>query len=109
MQKTMLAVLAAAPALAKQPSASPQVLSVQTLHEGDVNIALPTVKNADGSICVSYVASAPRDTQDKLTTQVARIYGPASLNGEPRPAQLLSMREFRNSSLAVQLPTTKAE
>ncbi|NLP65555.1 hypothetical protein [Paraburkholderia sacchari] len=116
MKKATLAfltALAVVPALAEQPSpvssAAPQVISVQTLREGDVDISLPTIRNADGSICVSYLASSSRDAENKLTTEVSRICGPAGPNGEAGPAQLLSMREFRTGSLAVQLPTTKAQ
>ncbi len=92
-----------------------EVLSVQTLKVGEgIEVALPTVKLADGSICQSYVSDVAREAESgKFDVKVSRVCGMEARvsNGvggfDVRPANLLAMRTFTSNGLTVQLPDTK--
>ena len=76
MKKVMSVALCFALFSGAACASTEEVLSIQTVREGNVTVALPTVKLADGSICVSYLSSASRDEKSgKLVTEVSRVCG----------------------------------
>jgi hypothetical protein len=83
---------------------TPQLLSIQYVTEGAITVALPTVKNADGSICKSYVADATRASKGKIDTTVKQICGEANASNSA-PAALLSLQNVSTDGLTYQTPT----
>ncbi|MGF6440720.1 hypothetical protein [Paraburkholderia youngii] len=54
------------------------VISVENVNEGDVTVGVPTVRRADGAVCVGYISAASYDEKSELRdVRIARICGPA--------------------------------
>jgi len=92
-------------------SDSREVLSIKNVKEGDIVVAVPTTKDADGTICTGFVSRASRDGAGKLDVEVSKVCGPtasatASDEGHPAefPANLLAMRLHQTGDLTVQVP-----
>ncbi len=84
------------------------MLSIEYVSEGNTTVALPTFKNADGSICKSYLASAGPQNDRFVDTSVKQICGPANEEGTA-PANLLAMKNYSANGLVIQLPTVKVD
>lgn len=103
------AMAAAASSAYAATEARPELLSLQYINEGSTTVALPTVKNVDGSICVSYIQGAERvhdGKSERIDATVKSVCGEANASNTA-PKNLLSMRTFENDGLVVQLPTIR--
>ncbi|CAE6823335.1 hypothetical protein R70006_06313 [Paraburkholderia domus] len=119
MKKVFLltAGMIAAASVFAQPEATPraELLSLRSFQEGDVQVSLPTVRHADGTICASYVSNASRDTAGKLDVQVSQICGKpvAGTNAfgahVEYPQTLRALRTVTNGDLVFEVPDTGAE
>lgn len=53
-----------------------QVLSIRRLTVGDsVEVGLPTILKADGSVCMAYAADVSRNSLGKVTVTVGEVCG----------------------------------
>jgi len=82
----------------------PTVLSLQYVSEGKITVALPTVKNTDGSICTSYIKSASPGEDGIIQTSVEQICGAAN-EGQLKPTNLEALENYESNGLVIQLPT----
>ncbi|CAG4900303.1 hypothetical protein [Paraburkholderia gardini] len=77
MKAVKFAVLAALAATAGSVFAAnqtgPELVSVSYLTEGSTTVALPTFKQADGSLCRSYVADSTRGADGKVETTIRQF------------------------------------
>ena len=100
-----LAMCAAWLSSAAFASDSRELLSIQNVKEGDIVVAVPTTKDADGTICTGYVSRASRDGKGKLDIEVSKICGPAAAaTDSSHPANLIAMRAHQTGDLTVQEP-----
>lgn len=84
---------------------SDTLISLQRIDERGVSVELPTVRRADGSTCVGYIASSRYDKEsEQMDIRISRICGQPR-PGESTPAQLISMGQFTTAGLTVQTPT----
>jgi hypothetical protein len=88
--------------------ATPQLVAIQYVNEGATTVALPTVMNADGSICKSYIAEATRADQGKIDTTVKPVCGKANPSNSG-PANLEALQNFSSNGLTVQTPTVRVD
>jgi hypothetical protein len=110
MKKILSAAICLALFSAAAYASSGEVLSIQTIQEGNIAVELPTVKLADGSICVSYLSSASRDEKSgKIFTEVSRVCGQPATTGATTPANLKAMGSFASGDLTIQTPTLAAD
>ncbi len=94
--------VAAGNATAAEPSA-PQLVSIQSVNEDGVTVELPTVKNADGTVCTSYVADVTRSEdsgQSRIDSTVRQFC-------DTREEHLVAMRSFKSNGLTIQAPTIR--
>ena len=111
MKRTLAVIAALAALIALQAPAyatenGDTVISMQNVNEGDVTVGVPTVRRADGSVCVGYISSASyEDNSDMRDVRVGRICGMPRHAGESTPAQLVSMGTFTSAGLTVNTPT----
>lgn len=83
-----------------------KLLSFETVYEGDRAVMLPTVKNANGTVCKSYIAAVERTEDGRIDATVRQICGEPSLIGAA-PANLESLEKFETSGMVIQLPTVR--
>lgn len=88
--------------------ATPDLLSIDYVTVGRTAVALPTVKNADGVICKSYIAGSSSAEDGFVETSVKQICGPANAEGTA-PAKLVSLKNFESKGLMVQLATIRPD
>jgi hypothetical protein len=82
-----------------------RLISVQDVTEGNVTVSVPTVRRADGSVCVGYIESTTFDKHSELTdVRIGAVCG-MPRPGESTPAQLISLGHFTSAGLTVQTPT----
>lgn len=103
-------LLATLATLSIQAAQAQEVLSKATLSIYGNEISLPTVRNANGTICQSYVAETKRDG-DSLIVKIGKVCGAAAkvsngLGGfEYHPAGLSAMQSvIDNGQVTHQLP-----
>ena len=73
-----LASLVALQSSVQAAEARDTVISVENVNEGDVTVGVPTVRRADGAVCVGYISAASYDEKSDLRdVRIARICGPA--------------------------------
>ncbi|MBN3761258.1 hypothetical protein [Burkholderia sp. Ac-20365] len=84
--------------------ALPQLLSLQFVNEGNIDVALPTVMNSDGTICRSYIAEVTSEASGAVATTVKQICGApnASKSG---PANLVRLENVESGGVVIQTPT----
>lgn len=106
----LLAALATLATLSIQTAQAQEVLSKATISIYGNEISLPTVRNADGTICQSYVAETTREG-DGLIVKIGKVCGAAvkvsnGLGGfEYYPAGLHAMQAvIDNGQVTHQLP-----
>ena len=72
----------------------------QYVNEDTITVALPTLKNADGTICTSYVAEATRGEKGKIDTVVKQACDTAN-------EHLVALQNFESGGLTIQTPTLR--
>ena len=98
-----LAIAAMSITASAAPAKSPQLLSVQYFETGGATVALPTVKTADGTVCVSYVADAIRQDDGSVDTTVKQVCGKPVANSAS-PETLHAMLISDKAGLIVETP-----
>jgi len=110
MNRIMLAVSFSLAVIASASNAAdqkvPEVLSIQHMTVGNTTVALPTVKNADGTVCVSYLASASRDKAGTYDTSVKQFCGKSNANGSA-PSDLIGIQNVEKDGMMTQMIITK--
>ena len=112
MKRTLAALAALASLITVQAHAQlapgNMLLSVQNINEGDVTVSVPTVRRADGTVCVGYIQASSYDPQTEMTdVRVGRVCG-MPRPGEATPAQLISIGNTVADGMLVQTPNTTA-
>ncbi|MGF6440719.1 hypothetical protein [Paraburkholderia youngii] len=110
MKRTLTALLAFFSLITLQAHAQTPpgdtLIDVKTFNERDVTVGVPTVRRADGTVCVGYIQAAGYDTQTETTdVRIGRICG-MPRPGEVMPAQLQSIGNFAQNGMLVQTPNT---
>ncbi|WP_321820921.1 MULTISPECIES: hypothetical protein [unclassified Burkholderia] len=112
MRKTLTITYIALACAAAQANADtkpqPELLSMQYMNEGNIAVALPTIRNADGTICISYVAEVSRDTDGKISTTVKQICGEANASNSA-PRNLVALKNFESGGIVIQNPTVDVD